>query len=175
MPLRDPTLIIRLTPTRHRGTIRPSHAHLIGRIHFFRSCSRFPRARGVFPAAFLGLREEGCDPGVVDEVDGAGEEGEEEEVEEDAVFVFCASVIVSAMRGGIGWQGKVEDIYIWGSKILVSGSTTATVSLKAGSVYGVPSLSVTTTARFSTRSCGCSSVANLYSTLSFSPAGIETS
>lgn len=33
----------------------------------------------------LGLREEGLDPGLVDEVAGTGEAGREEEIQEDAV------------------------------------------------------------------------------------------
>lgn len=84
MSCRDPTLIIRLGPTCHRRAIRTNYADLVGGIDFLRATRGFLGALAAFAATAF-LREESADPGAVDEVAGAGEGREEEEVEEDSV------------------------------------------------------------------------------------------
>lgn len=82
------------------------------------------------PLALLG--EVRCDPDGVEEVDDADEAGQEEEVEEDAIFRGQCQLIpeITENPEGQGMGGH----YIWGSKMLVSGSTTLTVPLKAWTV-----------------------------------------
>ena len=96
MPRGDPTLIVRFRrcTARDGGAIGAQDGHLIARIDAFASRGGFAGAGGVFTAsgaAFLG--EEGGDPGAVDEVTCAAEDGGEEEVEEEAVErgEFCVS------------------------------------------------------------------------------------
>lgn len=215
MPLGDPALVVRLGAARGNDggrAVRARDADLLARVDFAVPLGGGAGAGGVFASrgggggggggALFGLREEGGDPGAVDEVDGSREEGEEEEVEEYAgFFFFLVRWVAFGLFGFWGWgngervcgvlcnrknrerekwlgtavgagKGKTN---ICGSKIDVSLSTTATVSLNAAIVYVSPFSSVTTAARFSSRSCGCSSVANRYSTLSFSPAGMVMS
>ena len=88
MPRGDPTLIVRFRrcTARDGGAIGAQDGHLIARIDAFAARCGFAGAGGVFTAsgaAFLG--EEGGDPGAVDEVTCAAEDGGEEEVEEEAV------------------------------------------------------------------------------------------
>jgi hypothetical protein len=73
------------------------------------------------------LREQRLDPGAVDEVAGAREAGEEEDVEEEA------GTGISGEIKGIGEKniGENRGSYIWGSKIEMGASTTLTVPLNA--------------------------------------------
>ena len=87
MPRRDPALIVCLGATRHRRAIGTNNANLIGVIDFLGTARGFLGTLAAFTAAAL-LGEEGGDPGAVNEVAGAGEGGEEEEVEEDTVGVM---------------------------------------------------------------------------------------
>lgn len=89
MPGRDPTLIIRLRTGRDGGPIGSNHGDLVRGIDLLGLAGGFLGALGAFAAALF-LGEERCDPGAVDEVAGAEEGGEEEEVEEYA-----------ACRGGV--------------------------------------------------------------------------
>lgn len=68
--------------------------------------------------SLLSLGEEGLNPGLVDEVEGATEDAGQEEVQEDAVCVKVSSWDIESLR-------KFRDLetYIWGSKMLVGGST----------------------------------------------------
>lgn len=70
-------------------------------------------------AALALLGEVRCNPDSVEEVDNADEASQEEEVEEDAI------------QGQLEQGADSGTTYIWGSKMLVSGSTTLTVPLKA--------------------------------------------
>ena len=80
----DPALIIRFGSARHRRAIRANNADLVSGVDFLRAAGGFLGALAAFAATAF-LREEGGDPGAVDEIAGAGEGGKEEEVEEDAV------------------------------------------------------------------------------------------
>ena len=83
MSRRDPTFVVRLGATRHSRAIRTNDTDLVGRIDLLGAAGGFLGALAAFAAATL-LGEEGGDPGAVDEITGAGEGGEEEEVEEDS-------------------------------------------------------------------------------------------
>ena len=74
----DPTLVVRLRSTGSGSRVRRVGG---GRSSRGRSGSRLAGAGGA--TALLLLWEEGFEPGAVDEVDGAGEEGGEEGVEEE--------------------------------------------------------------------------------------------
>ena len=80
---RDPALVVRLSSTRHGWPISAHNSHLIGRVNFLRATRRALGALATFTSASF-LREQCRDPGVVDKVEGAEEDGEEEQVEEDA-------------------------------------------------------------------------------------------
>lgn len=130
MPRRDPTLIIRLRARRDRRPIGSNDRDLIAGIDLLGPGGGLFGAFGAFAAALF-LREEGRDPGAVDEVAGAEEGGEEEEVEEYAKL-GGGWVSMFLGWGKVGWSwDEGGKAYICGSKMLVSGSTTLTVSLKA--------------------------------------------
>lgn len=78
------------------------------------------------------LREVRCDPDGVEEIDDADKAGQKEEVEEDTIVRGQRQLIpeIAQNPAGLGVGGH----YIWGSKMLVSGSTTLTVPLKAWTV-----------------------------------------
>lgn len=79
----NPTLIVSLSPTRHRRSISAQHTDLVTRVDFLASTGGTFRALAAFSVLSF-LREECRDPGAVDEVASSGENGGEEEVEEDA-------------------------------------------------------------------------------------------
>ena len=81
MMRRNPTLIIRFSPTRYRGTVGSQHANLIAGINFLGASGGAFSAVAAFPTTCF-LRKERRDPGVVDEIAGAAEAGKEEQVEE---------------------------------------------------------------------------------------------
>ena len=58
------------------------------------------------------MREEGADPGAVDEVARAPEGGEEEEVEEDALEISVSRV--TKCRGG-----RKKDLHLWVEKACI--------------------------------------------------------
>lgn len=102
---RDPALIVSLLrqgARRHGGAIASNDGDLV-----LRSDGLLRAARGTLGAlaalaAAAGLREERLDPGLVDEVEGAGEGGEEEEVEEDATR--CV-LVLRFDESGVGLKG----------------------------------------------------------------------
>ena len=83
MMRRNPTLIIRFSATRYRGTIGSQYANLIAGIDFLGPSGRAFSTVAAFPTACF-LREERRDPGVIDEIACAAKSGEEEQVEEYA-------------------------------------------------------------------------------------------
>ena len=80
----DPALIVRLTRTRHRRSIRAHNPNLITRVHALCSREGFPRTIPSF-ALGTGLREERRDPGGVDEIKSRDEERGKEKVQEDTI------------------------------------------------------------------------------------------
>jgi len=88
MMIRNPALIIRLlrlSTSRNSRSISPNDRDLIlGRNGSFGTSGRTLSALATFSSAF-GLWEEGCDPGLVDEIEGTSEGGEEEEVKENTI------------------------------------------------------------------------------------------
>ena len=80
---RNPTLIVSLATSGDRGSISTNDRHLLRRVDLLRLAGRALSALAALAAATL-LREECRDPGIVDEVAGAAEGCEKEEVEEDA-------------------------------------------------------------------------------------------
>ena len=80
---RDPTLIVGLRTRRNSRTIRSQDAHLVRRINLLGAASGALSTVAAFASTRF-LREEGGDPGVVDEVACSGKDGQEEEVKEDA-------------------------------------------------------------------------------------------
>lgn len=83
MPLGDPALVVRLGAARGNDggrAIRARHADLLAGVDFPVPLGGGAGAGGVFASsggrgggALFGLREEGGDPGAVDEVDGTRE------------------------------------------------------------------------------------------------------
>ena len=84
MPSRDPALIVSFGARSDRRAIGTQDRDLITRIDLLAALSRALRTIAALSTTSL-LRKQRRDPGVVDEVDGSAKEGEEEEVEEDAV------------------------------------------------------------------------------------------
>ena len=95
---RDPTLIIRRRAARHSRSIGSDHRNLICRIDLLRTlrCASCPLTSFAFTAL---LREECRDPGAVDKIARAAEQGGEEEVKEYAKTPICIRITVSAMIG----------------------------------------------------------------------------
>lgn len=83
---RNPALIVRLSTTRDRGTISTHNSHLIRGIDLLRATRRPFGAFPTFPGSDFLWKKRG-NPGIVDEVESADEDGEEEKVEEDAGVV----------------------------------------------------------------------------------------
>lgn len=84
--VRDPALIIRLGryATCHRGAISTSQHLILGANSTRGTWCRTLSAVATLASAALCLREEGLDPGLVDEVDGSSENGEEDEIQEES-------------------------------------------------------------------------------------------
>lgn len=80
---RDPAFVVCLHTTRDSRTICPNNSYLVRGIHFLPS-ERLPGPFAALTTASF-LRKEGGDPGFVDEVEGAEEDSEEENVEEYSV------------------------------------------------------------------------------------------
>ena len=85
---RDPGGVEYLCAARDSGTVGTNDGNLISRID---ALGALGRGFGAFAplAAFAGLREEGPDPGAVDEVAGSAKGESEEQVEE--YTVCCVS------------------------------------------------------------------------------------
>jgi hypothetical protein len=119
----DPALIVGLlricTGCNSRSISTNNRNLLIGR-HSLLGAQRGALGALAALASTLSLGEQGLDPGLVYEVNGSGEGGEEEKVQEDTV-----SELAEVLGEGL-WSTN-----IWGSKMLVAGSTTLTVSLNA--------------------------------------------
>ena len=81
----DPALIVDLGSGGNSWAISANNSNLIGGIDLLGTAGGAFGTLAALPAALL-LREEGGDPSVVDEVDGATKDGEEDKVEEEAVF-----------------------------------------------------------------------------------------
>lgn len=108
MSLRDPTLVISsLAPARNSRSVRANNTNLITWIHLLSPGGRFASAGSVFTTAFL-LREQGCDPGVVDEVDCTCEETEEEEVEEDNLRIKNTRIRLHNRNGLIERRQRIR-------------------------------------------------------------------
>lgn len=152
MMRRNPALVICRGFRGHRWSIGSNDGDLISRINLLRLAGRFLGAFAALASTAL-LGEQGTDPGAVNEIACASEGSAEKEIEEDTVVMVSDWLFLPMAQ-------RLKD-YICGSKMLVSASTTLTVSLNAWTVYGVPSLSVMTAARFSFKSCGWSSVVKL--------------
>lgn len=75
--------------------------------------------------SLLGRREEGLDPGLVDEVESTGESGTKDEVEEDAKNGSVHEVSPLSVRRA----AASKSAYIWGSRKLVGASTMVAVPL----------------------------------------------
>ena len=87
MVLRDPALIIcllGLSTSGNSGAVCTNDRNLVFRSHGLLGTTG--RTLGTLPtlSTTLGLWEEGLDPGLIDEVEGSGKGGEEEEVQENA-------------------------------------------------------------------------------------------
>lgn len=80
---RNPALVVGLRSGGDSRAISANNADLIGRVDLLGPSRRALGALTTLSATLL-LREEGGDPGVVDEVAGSGEDAKEDEVEEDA-------------------------------------------------------------------------------------------
>lgn len=81
---RDPARIISFrTGSGDGGTVSADNGNLLGWVDLLGAAGRLLRTLTTLAAALL-LREEGRDPGVVDEVDRAAEGAEENEVQENA-------------------------------------------------------------------------------------------
>ena len=78
---RNPALIIRLCAGRNSGPINTTNSNLIARVGALRSGSRALRLVALTATALL--REESCNPSVVNEPAGETEQATQEEVEED--------------------------------------------------------------------------------------------
>jgi hypothetical protein len=90
---RDPRRIKSLCTRGHSRPISANNGGLLSWINAFRAlCGCFGPLAAL--AAALRLWEQGFDPCAVDEVDGTREDGEEEEVEEDAVSLLAMPIIV---------------------------------------------------------------------------------
>lgn len=114
---RNPALVVDLG-ARDGGAISANNGNLLGRVDLLGATGGLLRALATLASATL-LGEEGGDPGAVDEVDGSGEDSEENKVEEDAVHVLTFT----------GYVAKAGIAYICGSRKLVGASTMLTVSL----------------------------------------------
>lgn len=80
---RDPALIVGLCAGSDSRTISTNDGNLIGGVDLLALARRRLSTLTTLAAALL-LREEGGDPGVVDEVHGSTEGAKEDEVQEDA-------------------------------------------------------------------------------------------
>lgn len=85
---RDPALVKALRAGGDGGAVSANNGDLVGGVDLLGLAGRALSALAALAAAAL-LGEESGNPGVVDEVAGAAESGEEEEVEEDAVAGLC--------------------------------------------------------------------------------------
>ena len=111
---------------RDGGPVGTDDGHLRARIGLPAAA---PRRLGPVAAAATLLREQRRDPGAIDEVRRAAKGREEKQIEEDAVSsVHGVSIApLQPSRGRTGGGGI--SAHICGSRRLVSGSTTVTVSL----------------------------------------------
>lgn len=79
----NPALVVSLGSRGNGGAIGSNDANLVGRVDGLVALGRGLGALATLAAALL-LGEQSGDPGVVDEVAGAGENGGEDDVEEEA-------------------------------------------------------------------------------------------
>jgi hypothetical protein len=123
---RDPALIVSLRAGSDSRAISTNDSDLIGRVDLLGTLGRPLRALSTLAATLL-LGEEGGDPGVVDKVRNSTEHAQDDEIQEDAIYVS-----VQECGTGAVWMRRLTarvGTYIWGSKKLVAASTTVTVSL----------------------------------------------
>ena len=80
----DPRLVVSLCARSDSGTISANNGDLVRRVDLLGLLAGCLCALAALAAAFL-LWEQGRDPGVVDEVDGSAETGEQDKVEKDTV------------------------------------------------------------------------------------------
>ena len=80
----DPALVIGLSSGCDSRVVSTNNTSLVGWVGFLATAGRYFGALATFTTTAL-LREEGGDPGVVDEVDGSTEGSEKDGIEEDTV------------------------------------------------------------------------------------------
>jgi hypothetical protein len=86
----DPALIVSLGSRGNSRTISAQDGDLISGVDLLAATGRALGALAALAAALL-LREEGSDPGVVDEVDGSGEDAGEDCVQEKTTSMLAQS------------------------------------------------------------------------------------
>jgi len=116
----DPRRIKGLRSRRHRWSISTNNGNLLCRINLLCALCRCLGPLSAFATA-LCLWEEGFDPSAVDEVAGSGEDGEQEDVKEDAITLLEMRLV----------HDLGKESYICGSNNEMGASTTVTVPLKA--------------------------------------------
>jgi hypothetical protein len=80
----DPALVIGLSSGCDSRVVSTNNTSLVGWVGFLATAGRCLSTLATFTTTAL-LREEGGDPGVVDEVDGSTEGSEKDGIEEDTV------------------------------------------------------------------------------------------
>lgn len=106
---RDPRLIIALCASRDSRSVSANHRRLISRVDRLGATGGLLRALATLASALL-LREQRCDPGIVDEVAGASECGREENVQEDAVIRALAKRMSNANGYDITFAGRRSSL-----------------------------------------------------------------
>lgn len=96
----NPALIVRLCTTCHSRAILADHRNLISRVDLLGALRRGLGTLAAFAAATL-LWKEGGDPGLVNEVTGPAEDGDEEEIEEDA---GSHQSVMSSWERNVRWR-----------------------------------------------------------------------
>ena len=92
MVLWNPTLIVSFRSGGDSRSVRANDGDLIRRVNSFRAPRGSFRPFSALSSAAL-LREQSSNPRVVDEIAGAREGCEQEEVEEDAVDAYAVSLM----------------------------------------------------------------------------------
>jgi hypothetical protein len=97
MVLGDPALVIcllSLSTSSNSGSVGANDRDLVFRGHSLLGTSRRTLSAVPTLSAALSLWEESLDPGLVYKVEGSGEGGEEEEVQEDAANELACTILI---------------------------------------------------------------------------------